>query len=479
LLQVDSLNDKSLSIQTQIDISPKSEFASISNKLSKYIQIRDNATIQDREFMLDVKEFITRIGDGEFHIPFDSIPFSPELLSIKVELTQLAHNLKENFYNMNSTLINLSKGDFHTKYNSNVKGEFLVAQYTLNLLASNLNKMLGDLKTSVKLAIDGDLSNRMNTNNYDGQFKDISNEINKLLDIFLSVFTDIKVSMQQIETGNLNVQINTNYKGEYLIMKNIFNQTTQKISDIISNVTSVMQNFAIDFEKMNASTLKLSQTSKEEAQELKKISNDISNISTLLDENTLSAQNTSIKTNNVSKQAVEGGEAVNQTSKLMSEVSEKISLIEDIAYQTNLLALNAAIEAARAGEHGKGFAVVAVEVRKLAERSQHVANEISALSKSSTVESSNASELIGDIVPNIKNVSFLIDEVAKTSKIQSDNIGLIRDTAMKIEYSTKLNEESSLKISHSTNTMYKSVVNLLEQISFFKTNQHNSHYTEF
>lgn len=89
------------------------------------------------------------------------------------------------------------------------------------------------------------------------------------------------------------------------------------------------------------------------------------------------------------------------------ETQKIIKTIDEIAFQTNLLALNAAVEAARAGEAGAGFAVVADEVRNLALRAAEAAK--------------NTSDLIEDIVGNIKGGAALVATTDQDFKCVADN----------------------------------------------------------
>ncbi len=83
--------------------------------------------------------------------------------------------------------------------------------------------------------------------------------------------------------------------------------------------------------------------------------------------------------------------AINRLENKVGEVEAIINAILAISSQTNLLALNASIEAARAGEAGKGFAVVADEIRKLSEDTRGSANQIT--------------EIIGELVEDVKTTT--------------------------------------------------------------------------
>lgn len=124
-------------------------------------------------------------------------------------------------------------------------------------------------------------------------------------------------------------------------------------------------------------------------------------------------------------------ETTNQDVKSLSEAADKIGdvvgLIREIAEQTNLLALNATIEAARAGDAGKGFAVVASEVKQLSEQTaqatDEIANHISAVQTSShgTVQAiSNILEQVQEINDVTVTIASAVEEQqAATASIAS------------------------------------------------------------
>lgn len=273
----------------------------------------------------------------------------------------------------------------------------------------------------------------------------------------------------RIAEGDLTVQIAVK-QGDTTSMMAAMKVMTDKLTKIISEVSSAATNIASASEEVSSTAQSMSQATNEQAASVEQTSAAVEEMGASINQNTENAKITEGIAAKAAKDANEGGEAVSQTVVAMKQIADKISIIDEIAYQTNLLALNAAIEAARAGEHGRGFAVVAAEVRKLAERSQVAAQEIGEVAKNSVGLAEKAGHLLVEMVPNINKTSDLVQEITAASEEQSSGAGQITSAINQLNQITQQNASSSEELAATAEEMSASAEQLQDLMSFFTLN---------
>ncbi|MBB5191625.1 methyl-accepting chemotaxis protein [Silvimonas terrae] len=276
--------------------------------------------------------------------------------------------------------------------------------------------------------------------------------------------------LQRVADGDLTVRIQLR-PGDRNSMLFSIDQMVQKLTGVMTDVSSSASALASASEEISASAQALSQNASEQAANVEETSAAVEEITSTVSQNSENARVTDGMATKSASDAGEGGDAVKQTVQAMQQIAGKIGIIDDIAYQTNLLALNAAIEAARAGEHGKGFAVVAAEVRKLAERSQVAAQEISSVAANSVMMAERAGSLLDQMVPAIRKTADLVQEISAASREQASGLDQINTAVSQLAQTTQMNASASEELSSTSEEMSAQAIQLQELIRFFRVDE--------
>lgn len=203
------------------------------------------------------------------------------------------------------------------------------------------NVAIRNMAAVVSRAAGGDLTVRVPVDGATGSLKELSGEINLLLDNSSAAFQELA-------------------------------QSTRGVALALAESRAAAEKISNGSEAQTAAATQVASALAEAESALRRICTDV-----------LSAKDRAGEASELGEQSLVAVDRlavvvdeILRTSRHMNEISQDIA---EIASRTQFLCLNASIEAARVGEHGKGFVVVAQEVGKLAENASQHSKQLAAL----------------------------------------------------------------------------------------------------
>lgn len=421
-------------------------------------------------------------------------------------------------------IIEVLEGDFKL-IDVKLAGEKQLVIDKYNELMTTISDFNSDLSKATEAFHEGNLSYRIESDKYIGNWKSLSNQINEMSTAVSVPLNDIGEVLQNISQGVLTAKVNTPYRGSFEATRQVVNSTVDKLNSYILDISESLSAVASkdfthsssvaytgDFSPIKTSIDTIVSTLGQVIDEINAVASIISEGVATVSESSIALGESStsqmMATENLNQLVMsmegqlkdterrtrEAGELSDTTlsstqgaaqemnnlllsmediSKSSDNISSIIKVIEDISFQTNLLALNAAVEAARAGEHGRGFAVVAEEVRALAARSKSSATEITNLIEQSTATAARGVDLANKASDTLLNMQSMIEsstgkinQVRATAAAQVGEITQIGTSASDINKITSTNTaiaEENASISASLESKVQGLVTMTAQ----------------
>jgi len=407
-----------------------------------------------------IVEVVKAYGEGDFSVSMEQLPGKKAFITenvniVRARLTAFSEGIQKMVEN--AVRGNLKyRGDA-----SKFPGEFAN-------LANGINQTL-DAVTG-PLAVAADYIDRISkgenppkiTASYNGDFNEIKNNLNVLVDAMGMVTS----SANEIARGNLTVEVRERSDNDALM--HALGDMIRDIGRIVTEIKGTAEEVATGSSSLSDAVTVLSQGASEQSAAAEEAAASMEEMVSNIKQNAENASQTEKIAIKSAQDAREGGKSVAEAVSAMKDIASKISIIEEIARQTNMLALNAAIEAARAGEHGKGFAVVAAEVRKLAERSQKAAGEINQLSASTVKVAERAGELLEKLVPNIQKTAELVQEITAASNEQNTGAEQINTALQQLQNVIQQNASAAEEMAGTSNELSSQANQMLGSMNFFQ-----------
>lgn len=290
------------------------------------------------------------------------------------------------------------------------------------LLVSRLSRSISRPVKSVTNRMvalsDGDLHTEVVPIRSGDEVEVLTQTLDATVESFNRYISDIQQVLTQIADGNLCIEPNVDYKGDFALIRNSLLTIIQSLNETIIGFHDAASRLTDMSVELNGQSGQLHQASLDQNQSAEALIQEVSHVKERLFNVTESSSQTRMKTEEIVQRIEEANAQMSALSSAMDnisanaqEITKIANVIEDIAFQTSILSINASVEAVHAGEAGAGFSVVASEVKQLATRSTEAAKSATQMVNNTKSIILNGVQLTADTAKSLKSIAAVSAQI--------------------------------------------------------------------
>jgi methyl-accepting chemotaxis protein len=283
----------------------------------------------------------------------------------------------------------IAKGDIPKKITDNYNGDFNEIKNNLNTCIDAVNLLVTDTFMLSNAAMEGKLSARAEAGKHQGDFKKIIQGINDTLDAVIGPLNMAAEYVDRISQGDIPKKINDNYNGDFNAIKNNLNLLIESMDEITSVAEEIAAGNLMVSARERSGQDKLM---KALSSMIKGLIEVVENVKDAADNVTIGSQELSVNAEQISQGANKQASSAQEASSSMEQMTSNIKQNAENALQTEKIALQSAENAATGGKAVTETVTAMKEIAGKISIIEEIARQTNLLALNAAIEAARAGE---------------------------------------------------------------------------------------
>ncbi len=306
----------------------------------------------------------------------------------------------------------ISNGDIPSKITDNYNGDFNEIKNNLNRCIDAVNALVSDAKMLSVAAAEGRLGTRADASKHQGDFKEIVTGVNETLDRVIDPVNEAAAVLERLAANDLTARVKGNYAGDLGKIKNSVNMaienvgaTIQQIADAADQVADSTSALSKTADNVGKASQQIAQTVDQVAAGSQEQSKTVQSSAEAMEQLMRAISEVAAGAQSQAKQVDQTVGLVQQITAAIDEVAKNSSNVAQASREVNEVAIKGGAQVAKSGEG----------MLRIKDATDKVGNMVKQLGDSS--------KQIGAIVETIDDIAEQTNLLALNAAIEAARAG--------------------------------------------------------